>query len=570
MTLSHSNTSSSDRTDSFRWDRLDVAAAFAAFSAAESSSSQRHFAQQHGIPRSTLGSWLRRPDPDGVDPDLADFFRRPCGETFLRQIVLALFLVFHFRSSTGLRSLGSFLELTGLDRFVAASYGALHQLSKLLEAELIAFADEERDRLASDMPQRDVAVALDENFHRSQPYLVAIEPSSNFILLEQHSPTRDGPTWSAALKSALADLNVRVVLMCSDRAKGLLACARDGFGVPHSPDLMHAQRDLLQLFLPPLRRHIASSEKELQQEQQELLRWQQAREDYHDKPPRPGRPPEFARHIETASSQVEQAEQRLEVCKQRLEEVKKAVRELADQAHPFDATTGEQLDAKAVQKRLEQPLDRLVKMVEQAGLSEKASIDVWKGYDWMTAVLAVVSWYWQMARQRIEQMNLPEEAEQAFYGELLPGLYWQQQTRRGRDAEQKRKRQELSEKLLKEAWREGGPLSRLEEEERKEVQRQAEQMPGLFVRSSSCVEGRNGRLSLLQHTHVRMSSSGLKAQTVIHNYLGRREDGTTAAERFFGREQRDLFGSLLQRLPDLPRPAAKRPKQDAKTPATPL
>jgi hypothetical protein len=570
MTPSQSNTSSPSRTDSFRWDRLDVAAAFAAFSSADSFPSQRQFAQQHGIPRSTLGSWLRRPDPDGVDPDLTDFLRRPCGEAFLRQIVLSLFLVFHFRSTTGLRALGSFLELTGLDRFVAASYGALHHLAELLEADLIAFADEERSRLGSDMPQRDVALALDENFHRSQPYLVAIEPSSNFILLEQHSPTRDGPTWTAALKSSLEGLNVRVVLMCSDRAKGLLACARDGFGVPHSPDLMHAQRDLLQLFLSPLRRQIASSEKELQQEQLQLLRWQQAREDYYSGPHGPGRPPEFARHIEMASNQVEQGQQRLEVCEQRLEEVKQAVRELADQAHPFDPATGEGLDAKAVQERLERPLEKLVKMVEEAELSEKASIEVWKGYDWMVAVLAVVSWFWQMARQRVEGMNLPEEAEQAVYRELLPGLYWQQQTRRGRDAEQKRKRQELSEKLLKQAWREGGPLSRLGEEERKEVQRQAQQIAGLFVRSSSCVEGRNGRLSLLQHGHVRMSSRRLKAQTVIHNYLTRREDGSTAAERFFGRQQRDLFGHLLQGLPNLPRPAAKRPKQARKAPPTPL
>jgi hypothetical protein len=54
----------------------------------------------------------------------------------------------------------------------------------------------------------------------------------------------------------------------------------------------------------------------------------------------------------------------------------------------------------------------------------------------------------------------------------------------------------------------------------------------------------------------------LKELAAIHNYLAQRPDGTTAAARFFGQEPCDLFTWLLQRLPDLPRPAAKRPRID--------
>src|SRR4051794_26453895 len=59
----------------------------------------------------------------------------------------------------------------------------------------------------------------------------------------------------------------------------------------------------------------------------------------------------------------------------------------------------------------------------------------------------------------------------------------------------------------------------------------------------------------------------LKALTVIHNYRTQRADGTTAAERFFGKKPRDLFTWLLERLPDLPRPAAKRPNKATQTSA---
>ena len=37
----------------------------------------------------------------------------------------------------------------------------------------------------------------------------------------------------------------------------------------------------------------------------------------------------------------------------------------------------------------------------------------------------------------------------------------------------------------------------------------------------------------------------LKAHTAIHNYLLKREDGSTAAERFFGKSHRDMVSYLL-------------------------
>ena len=101
------------------------------------------------------------------------------------------------------------------------------------------------------------------------------------------------------------------------------------------------------------------------------------------------------------------------------------------------------------------------------------------------------------------------------------------------------------------------------EEASKEVQEVARETAGLFQRSSSCVEGRNGRLSLQHHGHSRVSERRLKALTVIHNYMVKRADGTTAAERFFGHRHKDVFSRLLERMPDLPRPAAKRPKPAA-------
>jgi hypothetical protein len=82
----------------------------------------------------------------------------------------------------------------------------------------------------------------------------------------------------------------------------------------------------------------------------------------------------------------------------------------------------------------------------------------------------------------------------------------------------------------------------------------------MFVRGSSCVEGRNGQLALHHQSVHRLSDRKLTVLTTIHNYFLLRPDGTTAAERFFGSKPQALFDWILDRL-DLPaRPAMKRPR----------
>ena len=59
------------------------------------------------------------------------------------------------------------------------------------------------------------------------------------------------------------------------------------------------------------------------------------------------------------------------------------------------------------------------------------------------------------------------------------------------------------------------------------------------------MEGRNGHLALKHHALHRLSLRKLGVLTVLHNYLIRRADGTTAAERFYGlsRQSVNVHGS---------------------------
>jgi hypothetical protein len=126
----------------------------------------------------------------------------------------------------------------------------------------------------------------------------------------------------------------------------------------------------------------------------------------------------------------------------------------------------------------------------------------------------------------------------------------------------------LAKRLLAAAWSAAGALGQLAEAQRQEVARVAAAAVALFVRASSCVEGRNGRLALHHHGQGPLREGRLRALTAVHNFVVERADGTTAAERFFGSKPRPLFEWLPERMPELPRPAQRRPSATKKaTPA---
>jgi hypothetical protein len=559
MTHSQLNPTTDSRPDAFRWNRAESTQARHDFHNPDrSAGSQRQFSQQAGIPRSTLQYWFHQAKHPELEPELVTFFESPAGYRFLRRLLLALHLVFHLAGPAGIRLLCRFLELTHLDRFVASSFGSQQALAVRLQAELIAYGDEEKQRLAAAMPKKKITVCPDENFHGQQACLVAVEPASNFLVLEAYHPQRDGATWTAALKQALHGLPVEVVQVTSDQAKGLVACARDGLEAQHTPDLFHGQQDLSRATALPLQRQVDAAQKVLEDVQAHATAHRQQQQDYERGPRPPGRPPDFAATTQMAEVCERYATLSLEKCQQRQEEARQAVRGVADDDHPFDAASGRPVTAAAVEQRLQQRLQAVEEIVAEAGLGESSRAAVAKARRWLVPLVASMAWFWEMVNELVAGLNLAAPARRAFREQLLPGLYWQREASRGRDGEQKQQRHALSERLLAAAWSPEGVLGQLPQAKRAEIARVASEAVALFVRSSSCVEGRNGRLSLYHHGQGPLSEVRLRALTAVHNYVVERADGTTAAERFFGAKPRPVFECLLERMPELPRPARKR------------
>jgi len=538
----------SSRQEPFRWARAETVEAIENFGDSNHPS-QRAYAEQFGIPHATFNYWMRRHGPDDADP-VDSFFRSGAGETVLRCIVLAALTTFNLQGACGIRLIGTFLDRAGLDRFVASSRGALQPLAAAIEAELVAFRDAEQPALAEQMEFKTVTLTVDEHFHAVKPCLVAMEPVSGFLVVEYYRDNRTADTWTAAINEGTAGMHIQVVLLTSDLAKALVCCAEKNLEVLHSPDLFHGQHELLQPLLLPLSRPIQQAEKDREKAQKHSSKLDGPLDE-------PMSEEELLALIEAA--RAEQAvTARLEQAQQLKEEAVQQVRGLGDDYHPFDRETGKPLTAEEVSKRLAGHVDHLGEVVTQAELGGRAEQAVNKSRTWVATLTGVVAWFWALATARVEELDLSEEQERAVYEKLLPGHYWAMAAGRARTSEERNRLKEMAESLKKEAWQEGGALAALTPEERKTVEAVAQETAGLFQRSSSCVEGRNGRLSLQHHGHSRVREGRLRALTVIHHYLVKRPDGTTAAQRFFGRAHKDLFSWLLERMPDLPRPAKKR------------
>ena len=107
-----------------RWDRFARANLFEQYRELRTQGiSERQAAQALKVPRSTLQAWRVWHDTLDICPQVADFFQRGPGLAFLPRIVIAFHLVCVEVGACGIRLVCLFLPLTGLDRFVAASYG---------------------------------------------------------------------------------------------------------------------------------------------------------------------------------------------------------------------------------------------------------------------------------------------------------------------------------------------------------------------------------------------------------------------------------------------------------------
>jgi len=521
--------------------------------------SHRQLGEYLDIPRSTLQYWQQRPKGIDAAPEVVAFFESPAGVAFLHRLVLAAHFVMTLLGPCGVRLVCRFLELSGLDGFVAASYGPHQRVSVSMEQATVAFGQAEDQRLSTGMAAKQMAVCEDEAFH-PEICLVAIEPVSNFILVEQYSADRKAATWTTAMQEAIGDRPIEIIQATSDEARGLCHHIQEDLGGHHSPDLFHVQQEIVRGMSAPLAAKKRQAEKRVEEAFQQRVHHQEEQQAYHQGPRPPGRPPDFAQRIQTAQALEEEAGQALETIQTQQEQTREALAGINQAYHPYDLESGAARSPEEVSSSLAHLFSTLEQIAHQANLSERCLQKIHKAQRVVTQMVATIAFFFLTLRTKVEALGLSPRVEQAVYEHLIPGIYLSLVASKAPEAEQRHLLKKKSEELLAPLRMRDGPFQFIEEPERKRIEQVAEECAQLFQRSSSCVEGRNGQLALRHHSWHRLSHRKLAALTTVHNYAVKRPDGTTPAERFYGAQPRDLFEWILEQVALPGRPAKKRPQ----------
>jgi Family of unknown function (DUF6399) len=543
------------------WDRFERADLFERYLTLHAQGvSQRQAAKQLQVPRTTLQAWRRWHDTLDICPQVAQFFQRGPGLAFLHRLVVAFHLVCLEVGACGIRLACLFLHLTGLDRFVASSYGTQQQVNRQVEEAIVAYRHAETARLATDMPRKDITLTQDETFTGGL-CLVGIEPVSNYIILEQLAQARDQTTWNALMAPALATLNCRVLQSTSDEAPGLVAYVEQHLEAHHSPDVFHVQHELSKAVCAPMATKVRTAHKAVTEATERLEQVQASLHTPSDEPPKrgPGRPPQATLSLEHAQQALDTASREHERLAQQRERVTRSMRAIGHAYHFVDLERGVRRNGKLIAADIHEHIDTIRAVAHEENLSQTCFDRIAKAervVPKMQATIAFVSGY---VRQQVRQLALPSLASYSMHAHLIPACYLERvaQTRTVSAGEPLR---ELATRLRTPLFEPGGVFAALSEAQQNQLTHQAKELAEVFQRSSSNVEGRNGYLSLRNH-QLRGLALPRKREclTAIHNFFLTRSDGTTAAERFFGQKPRSMFAAILDSV-DLP-PAPRSPQR---------
>jgi hypothetical protein len=539
-----------------RWERLERAEQFAHYGELKAQGmSQRQAAKMLEVPRSTLQAWRTYQETLDERPTVVAFFHSAPGLAFLHRLVLAFHLVCVEIGACGIRLVCLMLQLTGLNRFVGASYGTQQQVNRLVEEAIVAYRHEERARLAHAMPPKDITMTQDATFTGGL-CLVGIEPVSNYIVLEQTVSARDQDTWHAHMEQALAGLNCRVMQSTSDEAPGLLAYVEHHLGAHHSPDLFHVQHELSKAVSAPLATQQRAAAKAATKAAETLTRMHERFDNANDTSAHrgPGRPPKRGTSLEQGIQDVEAADQEHRRLVGQREQVSQSIRAIGQAYHFVDLERGVRRNGKLIAGDLPQHIDTIRTIAQQEGLSETCLDRIEKAERVVPKMQATIEFVSGYVRQQVRQRGVTPPESYAIHAHLIPSYYLERvaATRTVTAGEPLR---DLANRLRAPLFAPGGVCTALHPAQQERLQQEADKLADVFQRSSANVEGRNGYLSLRNHQlrgldHPRKRT----CLTAIQNFCLTRPDGTTAAERCFGQKPRSMFAAILASVEIPPAP----------------
>ena len=419
----------------------------------------------------------------------------------------------------GIRLACLFLHLTGLDRFVASSYGAQQQVNVQIEQAIVEYDQSETPRLAKAMPPKDLSITQDETFTGGL-CLITMDPESNFIILEQLAQARDQVSWNDAMASALAKFNCRVIQSTSDEATGLLAYIEHYLEAHHSPDLFHVQHELVKAVSGPMATKERAAHQAVVEAQEQLERVQTQSKSADETPQKrgPGRPPKVPLSLEQAEQTLETATQEHARLTQQRTQVQQHIRGIGRDYHFVDLDRGVRRNGQLIAADIQAHIEAIRTVAQEEGISQSALERIDKAERVVPKMQGAIEFVSHYVAEQVARLELKPPQSFAMHAKLIPSYYLDRvaQTRSVQDGAPLR---DLAEKLRAPLFGPAGVLSSLSARAQAYLHDEAKRLAAVFQRSSSNVEGRNGYLSLRSH-QLRGLDLPRKRQcfTAIHNF----------------------------------------------------
>jgi hypothetical protein len=319
-----------------------------------------------------------------------------------------------------------------------------------------------------------------------------------------------------------------------------IAIAREPLQAHQSPDLFHIQDDITRGISGTLSVATRAAQSSYNKAVEALCSYEKRTKQSQDK-------------LKKLKEKVSESKLKLDKCLANAHKVKQAKQQIGHSYHPYDIYSGKENTSDKLKEELNEKFDNVDAVAKEIDLRKSGKKKLKKARKMVSSMVSTLDFYWTMVSIMITNFMLTPAVSKMFETILIPIQYLTLARRKAANAKSRQKIDvainTLRDKLDKEAcWH------IKTKDERHDLIIKALQCANIFQRSSSCVEGRNGYLSLRHHGLHNISNRKLKVLTIIHNYQIKRPDGTTAAERFFEQKHEDLFEYLIKNMPYPPRP----------------
>jgi hypothetical protein len=444
--------------------------------------------------------------------------------------------IFHFgiRHGVGAEMISEFFNLLHLEKHIGVSQSSIRNRCKMIENLIIEFQETHQICDISKKPLKIVG-GVDETFFKEM-ILVLMDLSSGYIFFEEASENRTYETWLKKTKDAVQKLNLDIQYFVSDRAKALVKLSETGFDCPSIPDLFHAEHEIVKTFGLSFGKKISALKKKTDLALAALALLKEVSGNIN----RISEQEVLIQHLKNEQAHMERGKESYYTA---LYDISKAV-------HPFELKTNDVKNSGDLKNNLVETLASLNLLQAKYGINDKNN-RLEKFGRQVEAISWLIDYWWLLVDESLAQYEIDEKCMTWLLTVLLPCFYWKKQASKTKNPDLKKEYEAAFHRTLNQLKADPSTPIQIKN---KTWHLWAEWMVSNFQRTSSAVEGRNGYLSQRHHNGRGLLAKRLKALTVIHNYTLKRFDGTTAADRLFGRDFPNLFEWVVDKMDDLPLP----------------